>query len=55
MTITAEQLKELACPQGGYDQLGKSHFCLDCCKHWYGDDVPCAETDCPFLAPETKP
>ncbi len=38
-----------ASPQAGYDQLGKSHFCLDCRKHWYGNTVPCAEADCPFL------
>jgi hypothetical protein len=40
------------CPQAGYDQVGKSHFCLDCRKQWYGDDVPCVEADCPFLAGE---
>ncbi len=39
-----------SCPRAGYDQLGASHYCLDCSKHWYGDTAPCSERDCPFLA-----
>ena len=34
-------------PQAGYDQLGESHYCLDCGLHWYGAS-PCRDKDCPF-------
>lgn len=37
-----------SCPVAGYDQPGKSHYCLDCSRHWYGDESGCIESGCPF-------
>jgi len=45
--------KAEGCPTAGYDQLGKSHYCVDCNKHWYGDEVPCSDTTCPFSPKES--
>jgi len=36
------------CPVGGYDQLGKSCYCLDCGRQWYGDNPNCHERLCAF-------
>jgi len=36
------------CPQAGYDQVGQSHYCLDCSRQWFGENCPCRNRDCPF-------
>ena len=35
-------------PIAGYDQPGKSHYCVDCNKSWHGDIAPCTDKTCPF-------
>lgn len=43
----ASSRREVRSPGAGYDQLSQSHYCVDCNKRWFGDDVPCDRT-CPF-------